>query len=149
MDVVGIGDDVWREWAILRDQEEPVALLRFDARGDSTSSEREEIRRLRKENYELRRIRTVCVELLGEKHRRGLQNLVRSERVHRLPPRALRGRADLSDPGHVGVRLLPARHRPPLARAVEDERLVEKIRFDPDALRRDRRYGTTQPCAEP
>ena len=33
----------------------------------------------------------------------------RSEPLHRRAPRALRGRADLPDPGRVGVRLLPAR----------------------------------------
>ena len=34
----------------------------------------------------------------------------RSEPLHRRAPRPLRGRADLPDPGRVGVRLLPARH---------------------------------------
>lgn len=34
----------------------------------------------------------------------------RSERVHRRARRALWGRADLPDPGRVGVRLLPPRH---------------------------------------
>ena len=33
----------------------------------------------------------------------------RSERLHRRAPRALRGRADLQDPGRLGVRLLRAR----------------------------------------
>ena len=38
----------------------------------------------------------------------------RSEPLHRRAPRPLRRRADLPDPGRVGVRLLPARHRPAL-----------------------------------
>jgi len=35
----------------------------------------------------------------------------RGEPLHRLSPRLLRRRADLPDPGRVGVRLLPPRHR--------------------------------------
>src|SRR5436305_7098984 len=44
----------------------------------------------------------------------GLQSsirTVRSERVHRSAPRAFRGRADLSDLGRVGVRVLRTRER--------------------------------------
>ena len=49
-------------------------------------------------------------------------------RVHRRASRPLRGRADLPGPGRVGVRLLPARDRQRSARAVEDERLLARIR---------------------
>jgi transposase len=39
----------------------------------------------------------------------------RSEPLHRRAPRPLRRRADLHDPGRVGVRLLPAQDRPAVA----------------------------------
>src|SRR5215213_1503262 len=52
----------------------------------------------------------------------------RSESLHRRAPLSLRGRVHLPDPGRVGVRVLPARHRRALRRQVEDERLLEGIR---------------------
>jgi len=52
----------------------------------------------------------------------------RGERVYRYASRSLRCRADLPDPGRVGVRLLPPRHRARSERSVEDERLLGVIR---------------------
>src|SRR5215217_6942895 len=75
-----------------------------------SSSEREEIRRLRKENYE-------CGARTRSSSRRACfspgssTQTDRSEPLHRRAPRPLRGRADLPHPGRVGVRLLPAPKR--------------------------------------
>src|SRR3954452_17976587 len=78
-----------------------------------SSQEREKIRRLRRETYELRRaneiLKSATVFFAKE-----LDPDDRSERVHRRAPRTLRRRADLPDLGRVGVRLLPARQRPAL-----------------------------------
>ena len=52
----------------------------------------------------------------------------RSEPLRRRAPWPLRGRADLQDLGRVGVRLLPASRGRRSARAVEDERLLDRIR---------------------
>ena len=75
-----------------------------------TAAEREEIKALRKENYELRRANEI-LKAASLFSRPSSTQTDRSERVHRHPSRALRGRADLPDLGRVGVRLLPARHR--------------------------------------
>src|SRR3954452_11517949 len=77
------------------------------------SQEREEIRRLRKENYELRRANEI-LKSASVFFAKELDPDDRSERVHRRAPRTLRRRADLPDLGRVGVRLLPARQRPAL-----------------------------------
>jgi transposase len=74
-----------------------------------SAAEREEIKALRREVFELRRAHEIlkppaCFS------RPSSTKTGRSERVHQRAPRALRGRADLQDPGRVGVRLLPTRH---------------------------------------
>ena len=75
-------------------------------RGDVLSTaEREEIRRLRKDNFELRRANSILKEASVFLPRRSTQT-VRRERVRRSGTRSLRGRADLPDLGRVGVRLL-------------------------------------------
>jgi transposase len=79
-----------------------------------SSQEREEIRRLRRENYELRRANEILRSASVLSPRSSTQT-DRSERIHRRASRALRGRACLPDLGRVGVRLLPARQRPALA----------------------------------
>ena len=56
----------------------------------------------------------------------------RSEPLHRRASRPLRGRADLPDPGRVGVRLLPARQRP---RSRRRGRGRAAARADPRAAR--------------
>src|SRR3954447_16395110 len=78
-----------------------------------SSQEREEIRRLRKENYELRRANEI-LKSASVFFAKELDPDDRSERVHRRAPRPLRRGADLPDLGRVGVRLLPARQRPAL-----------------------------------
>jgi transposase len=75
-----------------------------------TAAEREEIKQLRRENYELRRANEI-LKAASVFSRPSSTKTGRSERVHRLSPRALRGRADLQGPGRPGVRVLPARHR--------------------------------------
>ena len=79
-----------------------------------TTDEREELKRLRGEVFELRRansiLREASVYSRGSSTRTG-----RRERVHRSGPRSLRGRADLPDPERLGVRLLPASYRQALA----------------------------------
>jgi transposase len=72
-----------------------------------SSQEREEVRRLRRENYELRRANEI-LKSASLFSRASSIRTDRSERVHQRAPRGLRGRADLPDPGRVGVRLLPA-----------------------------------------
>src|SRR5215211_2664666 len=75
--------------------------------------EREEVRRLRKENYELRRANEILKSASLFSPASSTQT-DRSERLHRRGAACLRGRADLPHPGPVGVRLLPAQDRPPL-----------------------------------
>src|SRR5881394_2126170 len=70
-----------------------------------TAEEREEIKRLRQENFELRRANEI-LKAASVFSRASSIRTVRSERVRRSAPRALRGRADLPDLGRVGVRLL-------------------------------------------
>jgi transposase len=72
-----------------------------------TSEEREEIKRLKRENYELRRANEI-LKAASVFSRPSSTQTVRSERVHRWASRALRRRADLADLGRVGVRVLPA-----------------------------------------
>jgi transposase len=72
-----------------------------------SSQEREEIRRLRRENYELRRANEILKSASVFSPRSSTQT-VRSDRVHRRASRPFRGRADLPDLGRVGVRLLSA-----------------------------------------
>src|SRR3954464_10524502 len=95
------------------------------------SQEREGIRRLRKENYELRRANEILKSASVFLPRSSTQT-DRSERVHRRASRALRRRADLPDPGRVGVRLLPARQRPALRTG---RRGRAAVRADPRAAR--------------
>jgi transposase len=76
-----------------------------------TSEEREEIKALRKEVYELRRANEI-LKAASVFSRSSSTQTGRSEPLHRRAPRPLRRRADLQDPGRVGVRLLPARHGP-------------------------------------
>jgi transposase len=71
------------------------------------SAEREEIRELRREVFELRRTNEI-LKAANVFSRASSIHTVRGERVHRDGARPLRGRADLPDPGRVGVRLLPA-----------------------------------------
>ena len=70
-----------------------------------TSEEREEIRRLRREVFELRRANSILKEASVFLPRSSTQT-GRSDPLRRSASRALRGRADLPDPGRVGVRLL-------------------------------------------
>jgi transposase len=79
-----------------------------------SSQEREEIRRLRRENYELRRANEILKSASVFSPRSSTQT-DRSEPLHRRASRPFRGRADLPDLGRVGVRLLPAPDRRPLA----------------------------------
>ena len=76
-----------------------------------TSQERDEIRRLRQENFELRRANEILKSASVFSPRSPTQT-DRSEPLHRRASRALRGRADLQGPGRVGVRVLPASERP-------------------------------------
>jgi transposase len=75
-----------------------------------TSQEREEIRRLRTENFELRRANEI-LKSASVFLRRSSTRTERGEPLHRRASRPLRRRADLQDPGRVGVRLLAPRHR--------------------------------------
>ena len=79
-----------------------------------SSEEREEIKKLRRENHELRRANEI-LKAASVFFAASSIHTVRSERVHRGAPRALRGRADLPDSGRVGVRLLRACHRSALS----------------------------------
>jgi transposase len=79
-----------------------------------TGAEREEIRRLRQEHYELRRANEILKSASVFSPGRSTQT-DRSDRVRRRASRALRGRADLPDPGRVGVRVFPAQDRRPLS----------------------------------
>lgn len=71
-----------------------------------TSEEREEIKRLRQENFELRRANEILKSASVFSPRSSTQT-DRSEPLRRRAPRPLRDRADLHDAGRVGVRLLP------------------------------------------
>src|SRR5438132_101509 len=75
-----------------------------------TSEEREEIRKLPKENFELRRANEI-LKAASVFSQRSSTRTGRGERVHRQRAWTLRGRADLPVPGRVGVRLLPACER--------------------------------------
>src|SRR5829696_6601029 len=75
-----------------------------------TCQEREEIKALRREVYELRRANEI-LKAASVFSRPSSTQTVRSEPLHRRAPRPLRRRADLRDPGRVGVRVLPPRHR--------------------------------------
>ena len=71
-----------------------------------STAEREEIRKLRAENFELRRAN----EILKSASVFFAKNSTRTERgepLHRRAPRPLRRRADLQGLGRVGVRVLP------------------------------------------
>ena len=65
---------------------------------------------LKRENFELRRANEILKAASGFSRPSSTQT-VRGERVHRHASRPARRRADLSDPGRVGVRVLPARDR--------------------------------------
>jgi transposase len=67
-----------------------------------SSQEREEIRPLRKENYELRRANEIW-KTASLFSRASSTQTVRSEPLHRRASRLFRGRADLPDLGRVGV----------------------------------------------
>jgi transposase len=69
-----------------------------------TSEEREEIKALRREVYELRRANEILKAA-------SVFSRPSSTQTDRRAPRPFRRRADLQDPGRVGVRLLPARDR--------------------------------------
>src|SRR3954470_21510856 len=75
-----------------------------------TWAEREEIRALRKEVYELRRANEIlkAASVFRDRARRRPTEVSRFIDEHRGP---LRRRADLPGPGRVGVRLFPARPR--------------------------------------
>jgi len=75
-----------------------------------TSEEREEIKALRREVYELRRANEI-LKAASVFSRPSSTQTDRSEPLYRRAPRPFRRRADLQDPGRVGVRLLPARDR--------------------------------------
>src|SRR3954467_11940060 len=91
-----------------------MMVLAEGMRGDRpdlpTAAEREEIRKLRKENYELQRANEI-LKAASVFCRPSSTRTDRGERVHRRASRALWRRADLPDPGRVGVRLLPAPQR--------------------------------------
>jgi transposase len=101
---LGVPPETLRHW--LRQLEADEAL-RPDL---ATREEREEIKALRKEVYELRRANEI-LKAASVFSRPSSTKTGRSERVYQRASRALRGRADLQDLGRVGVRLLPARHR--------------------------------------
>jgi transposase len=75
-----------------------------------SSQEREEIRRLRQENYELRRANEILKSARCFSPRSQAQT-GRSDPLCRSASWALRGRADLPDLGRVGVRVLPPQDR--------------------------------------
>ena len=91
-----------------------------------TNSERERLKALEREVKELRRANEIfnaSVFLPPSSTRPD-----RGERVHRGEPRSLRGRADLSEPGGVCLRLLSAGKKGARsARQAEDERLLAEI----------------------
>ena len=78
-----------------------------------TSQEREEIRRLRAENFELRRANGI-MKSASVFFAKELDEDRRSEPLHRHSSWPLRRRAHLSHPGRVGVRLLPPQGRQPV-----------------------------------
>src|SRR6266516_3643891 len=78
-----------------------------------TSEEREEIKRLRQENFELRRANEILKSASVFLPRSSTQT-DRGEPLRRRASWPLRGRADLRDLGRVGVRELPEAKRPPL-----------------------------------
>src|SRR5881397_3627006 len=78
-----------------------------------TSEEREEIKRLRQENFELRRANEILKSASVFSPGSSTQT-DRGEPLRRRASRPLRGRADLQDVGRVGARLLPAPQRPAL-----------------------------------
>jgi transposase-like protein len=91
-----------------------------------TAAEREEMKALRKEVYELRRANEI-LKAASVFSRPSSTQTVRGEPLRRAAPRPLRRRADLPDPGRVGVRVLPARYRAALGAGRGDERLLEQI----------------------
>ena len=101
---LGIGHEALRKRVR---QAEADGGLRLDL---PSSEEREEIRKLRKEVFELRRANEI-LKAASVFSRPSSTQTVRSERVHRRASRALRRRADLPDPGRVGVRLPSAGQR--------------------------------------
>lgn len=72
----------------------------------STAAEREEIKKLRKENFELCRANEIFKAASVFLRPRSIQT-VRGDRVYRWASRSFRCRADLPGLGRVGVRLLP------------------------------------------
>jgi transposase len=74
-----------------------------------STAEREEIKKLRREVYELRRANEI-LKSASVYSRRSSTQTDRGDRVHRRTPRPLRRRAHLPGPGRVRVRVLPARH---------------------------------------
>src|SRR3954449_9629389 len=78
-----------------------------------TAAEREEIKRLRREVYELRRANEI-LKAASVFSRPSSMQTDRGEPLYRRAPRPLRRRADLQSLGRVGVCLLRARRRPAL-----------------------------------
>jgi transposase len=78
-----------------------------------TSEEREEIKRLRQENFELRRANEILKSASVFFAKRSTQT-DRGEPLRRRASWPLRGRADLHHFGRVGVRVLPTTQRSPL-----------------------------------
>src|SRR3982751_220645 len=76
-----------------------------------TSAEREEIRRLRQENYEMRRANEI-LKSASIFSRASSTEPGRSDPLHRRPPGPFRCRADLPDPRSLSVGLLSPQDRP-------------------------------------
>ena len=97
-----------------------------------TSQEREEIGKLRRENYELRRP-TRSSSRRAFFSPPSSTRTDRSERVHREAPPGLRGRADLLGPGRLGGRLLRAGKRAALGASGRGRAPARRDPQDPQA----------------
>jgi transposase len=114
-----------------------------------SSQEREEIRRLRQENYELRRANEILKSASVFSPRSSIQT-GRSEPLRRRASRPFRGRADLSDLGRVGVRVLPAQDRRPVgAQRARRAAVGPDPGVAPDELTPMDRGGCGLPCVGP
>jgi transposase len=91
-----------------------------------SSEEREEIKRLRREVYELRRANEI-LKAASVFLRPSSTQTDRIERLHRRAPRSLRRRADLPDPGRAASAYYQRATGERSARSIEDERLLERI----------------------
>jgi transposase len=77
-----------------------------------TTSEREELKRLQRENFELKRANEILKKAAAFSPRRSSTAARSDGGLHRSAPGELRSRADLRGPAHRSVHLLPAEGAP-------------------------------------